>query len=310
MITIKDIVRLDNVTLTNDEIDVLKKISSNTSNTWQSNRTPEEKLKDTLLGKFAEKGLALLFNYSKTHTPMISFYDEFRIDDYKKHNGVDFIFEEHRENGIILAKDNTSIVRVQDYLNKIYASKNGYYSLSDKERDNLRSINVSIGEIKSTRIGSRHLMTDGSVNLTKIISDDFLTYPKHTRKSSTISNKNDYIEYVKKQTQLQELDEIIKAEQRNLTDWYFRVYVKEKDFNSCDLYIVGCLSGVYFANNFDVKKMSKQTKSEEAIYLSVPIRKGTPIKDFIKENLMFSENSNVGYQNLSQYGLKKQKNQQ
>lgn len=178
------------------------------------------------------------------------------------------------------------------------------------KRDNLRSINVSIGEIKSTRIGPRHLMTDGSVNLTKIISDDFLTYPKHTRKSSTISNKNDYIEYVKKQTQLQELDEIIKAEQRNLTDWYFRVYVKEKDFNSCDLYIVGCLSGVYFANNFDVKKMSKQTKSEEAIYLSVPIRKGTPIKDFIKENLMFSENSNVGYQNLSQYGLKKQKNQQ
>ncbi len=86
------------VELTEQDLEICKFLSNNTLNTWQGNRTKEEKFKDICLGKFAEKALKDFFNNNKDNNFFYEFYDDFREDGFKLHNDVDFIFSKSDTN--------------------------------------------------------------------------------------------------------------------------------------------------------------------------------------------------------------------
>lgn len=80
---------------------------------------------------------------------------------------------------------------------------------------------------------------------------------------------------------------MLKIEENNLVDWYFRVYIKEdlNDISKCEAYIIGAIPGVDFIKHFNIKKMIQNNKSESAIYLSVPLSNGVSIKEFKSKNI-------------------------
>lgn len=278
MIKNSDVIVVKNLSLSEYDLDVCRKISANTSNTWQRNRTEEDKLKDTCLGKFAEKALKQYFS-DDCHdglNPYIAFYDDFRVDLFKHHNSIDFIFSTQIHH----------LLNAQRYIQKELSSQ--YVEITQEHRRRFREGKVNIGEIKATRIPNdekQRLRTNGLPDITKILGDDFLAYPSFTRSSSMIHTKKDYFNEVFARNELSPTD-ILKAEKDNLMDWYFRVYIDEKeDIGHCDAYIVGALPKMDFVNNFHIKKMSQKNKSESAIYLAVPFSNGMPISDFKSKHI-------------------------
>ena len=79
---------------------------------------------------------------------------------------------------------------------------------------------------------------------------DFLTYPSFIRTTSTITNTQQYLEYVMNthhKTIEEIVEEIVEEESNNVADWYFRVFIKEKnEIGKCDAYILGALPGIIF----------------------------------------------------------------
>lgn len=278
MITNSDVVVIENLSLSEYDLDVCRKIAANTSNTWQRNRTEEDKLRDTCLGKFAEKALKQYLSDGCHNglNPYIAFYDEFRIDEFKYHNSIDFLFSTQIHH----------LLNAQGYIQKNLSSPNA--KISEVHRKAFRDGKVNIGEIKATRIpndSKQRLRTNGQPDIAKILGDDFLAYPSFTRTSSTIHTKQDYFKEINNNTGLS-VSEILEQEEKNLMDWYFRVYIDEKEeIGHCNAYIVGALPKLDFVNNFHIKKMAQQNKSESAIYLAVPFSYGMPISDFKKNEI-------------------------
>jgi len=274
MITNNDVVVIEHLTLSKYELDICELIANNTVETWQSNRTPEAKLRDTCLGKFAEKALKQFFSNGchDNLNPYIAFYDDFRVDEFKFHNSIDFLFSNRIHH----------LLSAQRFIQDSLSGQNS--KLNTEQREKFKVGKVGVGEIKATRIADR-LMTDGQVNISGILRDDFLTYPYFTRKS-TISNNREYFAKYSSEKNLTQ-QEILEIEKSALCDWYFRVYIKENPNNiaNCDAYIVGALPGVDFVNKFNIKKMVQNNKSESAVYLSVPLSQGVPIMDFKKEHI-------------------------
>lgn len=93
-INIDDIICIKDIKLSEKEIKICQKINDFTNNTWQPNRSTSDKLHDTVLGKIAEKALKIYFtqNNMVNLIPCVLFYDDFRNDDFKKHNSIDLIF--------------------------------------------------------------------------------------------------------------------------------------------------------------------------------------------------------------------------
>jgi hypothetical protein len=63
-------------------------IAKQTQDTWQANRTAEEKHQDTACGKIAEHLVEEYFQSNLTQLQFLS-YDEFRKNNYKKHAPFD-----------------------------------------------------------------------------------------------------------------------------------------------------------------------------------------------------------------------------
>ena len=105
-INIEDVVLLNDIRLSEVEKEMCKKIAANNVETWQKNRTQEDKLKDIYLGKIAEKALLQYFSNNGTVdlSNSVAFYDDFRVDEFKHHNSIDFIFS-REDSGISLAKE-------------------------------------------------------------------------------------------------------------------------------------------------------------------------------------------------------------
>lgn len=275
MITNSDVVVIENLLLSEYDLEVCKKIAANTSNTWQKDRSEEDKLRDTCLGKFAEKALKQYFSDGCHNglNPYIAFYDDFRVDDFKYHNSIDFIFSTQIHH----------LLNAQGYIQRNLSSPKA--KISQIHRNTFSNGKVNIGEIKATRIPNdqrQRLRTNGLPDITKILKDDFLAYPSHTRNSSTIHTKQDYFDECFRMDGKSK-DEVLKIEESNLMDWYFRVYIDEKtEIGQCDAYIIGALPKLDFVNNFHIKKMPQKNKSESAIYLAVPFSQGMPISEFRK----------------------------
>ena len=298
--------------LTEEDVNVVKNIVEKTSNTWQGNRTSEEKFLDGLYGKIAERSLKNFLikeygndfclpnlNLSKDLNDIdinksnIAFYDDFRQDNFNQHNDIDLIIAPN--NSLLLL----SINRIIEESNARKTDK--YFSLSDNLKEKLRLNNILIGEVKSTRITERH-KTNNIINEEKILSDDFLDYPKFLRSTNEINfNEEDYFSYVKTKYPNMSYQELLEEEKLHLKDFYIRIYVDEIKYNnesskySGDCYIVSAITNKNFIKDkLNIKKMPKFNKSENALYLSTPLKNGIDIKQFLKFKI--PNNKEIGFE--------------
>ncbi len=286
MITPEDIIIKD-VQLTDDEIECCKKIANNTSNTWQKDRDNNEKLLNTIMGKMAEKSLKEYLNslsdlqvcFCKNKivgTELFAFYDDFRNDNFKYHNSIDLIFSYNT--GLLFL----SIKRIREEYQK---NTHTYFSLPSEFKENLNKNNVSICEIKSTKITSRH-KENGKIDLEKILDDDFLEYPKHTRCSDTIHNLSDYFDYVTKVKNInyEDITSLLADELKEMNDIYFRIYIdfSKDDYSKGKAYIIGMITKEDFKNSACIKKMPQRNKSEKAIYLASKLSNGIPVSKYFQ----------------------------
>jgi hypothetical protein len=198
MISKDDVIILNNLTLSENELATCKYIAQKTFNTWQSGRTFDQKLNDTIVGNIAEKAIKEYFyqQCKDNFNPYIAFYDDFREDNFNHHNEIDFIF----------SKSIDQLLNAQAYIQK-HLTNSKLKSHKSKFINN----DVFICEIKSTRIPAKsdRLKTNGAIDIDKILDDDFLSYPFFKRTSSTINNKDDYIREISGELKLSE-QEILK----------------------------------------------------------------------------------------------------
>jgi len=89
MIILQDIITYKNISCPNELLKQVKIIAEHTKNTWQSNRSLDEIIKDTTIGKIAE--YTLKEHISKHSDYAILDYDDFRVDNYEKHAPLDCI---------------------------------------------------------------------------------------------------------------------------------------------------------------------------------------------------------------------------
>ena len=83
MIISQDIILYKNISCPNELLEQIEIIATHTKNTWQSNRSLDEIIKDTTIGKIAE--YTLKEHISKHSDYAILDYDDFRVDNYEKH---------------------------------------------------------------------------------------------------------------------------------------------------------------------------------------------------------------------------------
>jgi hypothetical protein len=261
-----DVIIFKNLDLKNPAV-FSEKISKNTANTWQSNKDDKEKLKDTQQGKVAE-GIVSDYLVEVLKIKYLS-YDSFRSNNFEKHAPFD---------GLIIT-EKTSKEDIKEGINKINAeiSKNRFGIISGKTRLHLEKKGIYTVEIKSTKVAQRHKRLGNSDKMTidQIKNDDFLTYPKFLRKSSSVNNINDYMSYLKERkiipnvTQGNDL-EIIKGIELSYMNYFFiRIYL---DYDENKAYLIGFITkSDFFVKMPTIKKMIKFGKSEEAIYFSLPL---------------------------------------
>ena len=276
----EDVVLLKDVVLSQEEMDICRKIAENTKNTWQPNRSETDKLRDTLLGKFAEKAIKVYLaeNFPEGDNPYVAFYDDFRTDNFAYHNSVDFLF----------SQDVEALNEAQQYVSSNLMAVGLKEKSAELSIDNIKHLKqqkVCVGEIKATRIHDRHI-EGGAVSLAHLLNDDFLAYPRCERKSFKIQNADDYLKEFSNPKFGILAEDILAEEREKVADWYFRVYVQERvDLGVCDAYIIGALPGQVFVDKFNIKKMSQLGRSEWAIYMSVPLREGVPMPQFREDNI-------------------------
>lgn len=272
LIAHEDIVIVENLTLTEYEENLCRLISENTHNTWQKNRPLEGILSDTILGKLAEKAIkAFLCKESYGgFNPLIAFYDDFRTDDLKSHNSIDFIF----------GKNIHGLLKAQKYIQTEMANCSHDNKEASTHRTFLEKCGVMIGEVKATRIADRH-RSNGNVDGDIILRDDFLAYPIHLRTTKSVFDTQGYLDYVTDKYNLS-VEQIKQETLNSIADWQFRVYIDSNaGINSA--YIVGCLPKYKFIDPIKIKKMPKANKSEFALYLSHPLVNGCSVKKFREE---------------------------
>lgn len=277
-ITSNDIVVLRDIPTSDFEYNQTDLISDHTSNTWQSERSPAEKAADSQVGKKAEKAIGLYFGqgFKDNRNPLISFYDEFREDDFLCHNSLDFIFAS--------SEDKLSWAK-QKIVSHFKAQGSKFHKIKPDVANELAVEQVRICEIKATRV-RKDRKQNNMVNLNALLSDDFLTYPRFVRSNENleepIQEANDYISYVSTKYHKSE-SEILETEKRNVPHWLFRVYIDETSDDKFDAYIIGGLKGKDFfeGNTFNIKLMPSN-KSSKAIYIAKSLKAGVPMAEFRK----------------------------
>ena len=137
---------INNVTLmdfsdvkNHDKVNI-NNLVSNTANTWQVNRSEQEKKADTELGKFAENSVISALEYLgiyKYHS-----YDSFRTDNFKYHAPFD---------GLLCNNLNSELV---DLINT--SVKEDGNKLNSTIRGKIRNMNALTVEVKSTRLAKKY----------------------------------------------------------------------------------------------------------------------------------------------------------
>jgi hypothetical protein len=257
---------------------ILQEIVNNTSNTWQSGRSEEEKYLDTLQGKIAED---LFQEYVRSTNIDYLSYDSIRNDNFLKHAPIDgLLFRKSLDANIL----NESIKLV---LNDVAADQHGRINVSTRET--LRSRSIYIVEIKSTKVNDRKRGNKSQIDYQKTIDldclvqnikkDDFLTYP-HFCRIGNISDLDNYYRFVVRQNpgvnKGKGLLDLMDFELANMPDILVRIYI---DFVASKGLIIGYILREEFIKNVELKKMVKPGKSEGALYFAKNLRYGISIID-------------------------------
>lgn len=253
------------------------KIVKSTANTWQINRSEEEKTRDTKQGKMAE---ALFENYIQSNTSLLYIsYDTLRNDDFKKHAPFDGI----------LCKGNIDNSITEKFVDLLHVDilkphKGNAVKLSGELLKYAREHDIHIVEIKSTKVNKTKKKKSGISDysdskqverLIRIIkkNDDFLAYPKDKR-SGNYETTNEYISYLINleiiPTGLSEdkqFNLFCEYEKDNaVPDIFVRVYL---DNDNDKALLMGYLDKEHFySKGMCVKRMNNFRKSSYAIYLA------------------------------------------
>ena len=272
MITPQEIILYKDVSCSTELLGQINIIASHTQNTCQKNRTLTDIIKDTTIGKIAEHTLK---EHIAAHSDFaILDYDDFRVNNYKKHAPLDCI---------LFKKENTNLQAAKDAINTD-ATNNQSGAMSKNTKALLKTLDILTLEIKSTRITERH-KKNNVVDCRVILNDDFLAYPFFYRKIPAdiqINSWEQYREYCIKNKRIQpdiEIDALQEFELENMYDCYARVYVEQKDNNLFDIYIIGYISKRNFIANSVIKRMPQRGKSEQALYIATAIKNGSRFKN-------------------------------
>ena len=245
-----------------DKVDI-SSLVNNTYNTWQIDRSKEEKAKDTLLGKFAED--CVISALEEIGIDNYYSYDSFRSDDYKYHAPFD---------GLLCASLNDELI---DMINEAVINEGS--KLSSQTRDKIRNMNAVTVEIKSTRLAQKYKDKanfkdyDNAEEVMALVDSlgglDFLTYPYFTRYGNmTYDQYCWYAETKFLHTYLrgQELrDYVKKIELKNASDIYIRVFVDEEQEKAL---IMGWIDRfIFFDNPTTLKIINLSTKKMVRYYL-------------------------------------------
>ena len=268
MIISQDIILYKNISCPNELLEQIKIIAEHTKNTWQSNRSLDDIIKDTTIGKIAE--YTLKEHISKHSGYAILDYDDFRVDNYEKHAPLDCV---------IFKKENSDLQLAINTIN-LDATNNSNGAISNNTKEFLKNFKIYTMEIKSTRITNRHKEKD-TINYQAILNDDFLAYPKFYRKVPSeieINNWDRYLDYCISNSRVQtdiDLTILQEIELNNMYDFYARVYVGQISNNLFDIHIIGYITKQNFIKNSVIKRMPQYGKSEQALYIATQIRNGT-----------------------------------
>lgn len=252
-------------------------LTDHTLNTWQTDRTHEDKLADTVLGKRAEAAVETAFKVIGIDDYYS--YDKFRNDGFEKHAPFD---------GII-CKDNCQ--ELFDLVNSS-VQKDGN-KLSMDVRKEINRLGGKTVEIKSTRLAKKYkdrVDFTGYNNVKSIealvdslMGLDFLTYPFFTRYGDMTFDQYCWFVETKHLHSYLRGEELRKYvaeyEKNNSADIYIRVFMDE---DCSKALIMGWISKEIFYDKPETHKLVLDGKSEVPLYLVKKLNKGLPIIQIYK----------------------------
>ena len=235
-------------------------LAAHTANTWQPDRSPVDTLRDTLVGKAAE--LAWL-RYLQRESIACRSWDDMRQDSGRDHAPVDG-FVAQPDAAELLAGDLFADTARQWQEGARF--RRGFFPACERR-------GIFGFEVKSTRIGPRHLV-GGQVNYAAILEDDFLVYPP-TRVGALDESIRQNLISQKQRSAAAERTPYLLA----------RAYVEARDAGAGSaeasrvawrVYLIGYITRPHFfqSSRLRVIAMPQADKIERAIYYAVPLRLG------------------------------------
>jgi hypothetical protein len=235
-----------------------RRIAEHHVETWQKGRSFEMKVSDILTGKVAERAVEL---YLQALEITYRSWDAIRNDDFKaKHAPLDGFFADANRVPYLLSERFATGAR--QHRNGPYFQAGILEALFEK--------GVYGYEVKATRIADRHL-SDGKVDLRKLLKDSFLIYPKVRYGVLTAELEAKLL-----------LPESKQEVQERMPPFLIQAHVEELETSlGWRVYLSGYIlvADLLWSDHLKVKPLYKKGKSEEAIFYTVPVRCGTPLSN-------------------------------
>lgn len=272
------------------------RIASNTSNTWQQDRSQEEKLSNTAQGKQAEEMFSDFVSFFQTRKSIVYMsYDEFRNDNFAQHAPMD---------GILFKNGNPVIDDIVRLILKDQ-EEGSYVKLSTHVRKQLTDASVYTVEIKSSRIPDKDyklIDRDNFQNrrqqntlIDALRERDLFTYPEYTRSlGKGIRNFEQYCEYVRvsvpefaNMTGDELRSAIVLHESRAKSDIHTRIFLDWTSTGSVIGYLLGYALKDDFFKEPKIITMPRKGKSEDALYYAYPIRKTEALQSLFTDSRLW-----------------------
>ena len=252
---------------------VLSKIVNHTLNTWQKDRSLQDKISDTKLGKLAENCvIECLKEYGINNYYS---YDTFRKDNYNLHAPID---------GVLIPDNPEKIFSI---IND--SVKNDGVKLSAKSRIAIRNLGARTVEIKATRIAQKYkdkvsfISYKDNDSIKRLIdylnSLDYINYPFYKRYGYMTYDY--YCVFVAHKLNIKDdrpdLESVVRQiEIDNSPDVFIRVFIDE-DVKLA--FIMGCIGVEEFFSPPVLKKLVQYGKSEVPLYFVKKIELGSSLRN-------------------------------
>lgn len=232
-------------------------LADHTTNAWQPGRSPEDRLRDTLIGKAAE--LAWL-RYLQSASIACRLWDDIRRDGGRDHAPVDG-FVAQPDAAEFLAGDLFADTARQWQEGAHF--RRGFYPACERR-------GIFGFEMKATRIGPRHL-AGGQVNYAAILEDDFLVYTPLRAGALDEPTRQDLMSQKQRAAAAERTPYLLA-----------RACVEARDAGARNtgaawrVYLIGYMTRPQFFQSprLRVTTMPQANKSERAIYYAAPLRLG------------------------------------